>query len=308
MPRNVAPDISGPFTLGTVQLGTVYGLGAVQPSTIEGGVQAILDAAAKAGIEWLDTARAYGRSEMQIGRWLGEHRPAFRLVTKIRSLSTVAETEVAEATQLSLAESLSCLGLRSVDICLTHRPDDLMRPSVAQVLRQAVSTGAIKYFGGSAYSVEEARALLQVEGIGALQVPMSVANASFRDSGLLMQARDRGVAIFVRSAFLQGALLMEQAQLPVHLAALRPVVARLRTLAEEAKVTLAALLMGAVGGVPGVSSLVLGVDTVEQLHGLLEAAKAPPLARPVIEAAFEAGRGLPEAITDPRHWPPRRER
>ncbi len=302
MSLNAPLPIAGPFTLGTVQLGTVYGLGAVQPSTVDGGAQAILDAASDAGIVWLDTARAYGKSEKQIGHWLGGHKPVFHIVTKIRSLAAVDDADAAAATKTSLAESFKSLGISSVDICLTHRPDDLLRMPVAQALRQAKASGSISQFGGSAYTREEAAALLQVEGIGALQIPMSVVNPEFRDGEFLAQARDRGVTVFVRSVFLQGALLMEHAQLPPHLEPLRPTITKLRAVADEAKVTLLTLLMGAVRGVTGVSSLVLGVDSVEHLRDLVSAAGTPALDQSFVDAAFKAGRGLPDAVTDPRLW------
>jgi aryl-alcohol dehydrogenase-like predicted oxidoreductase len=299
------PYIAGPFTLGTAQLGTIYGLSAVQPSTIGGAAHSILNAAAKGGIVWLDTARAYGQSELQIGRWLGKHEHGFRIVTKIPSLAAVADAEAGAATSASIMESLRSLGVSSIDICLTHRSQDLLRPPVARALTEAQSSGLISLFGASAYSCEEVDALLSIHGIGALQIPMNVANARFRDSGLLARASQRGTAVFVRSVFLQGALLMGNGQLPAHLSALQSVVARLRSLADESNVTLTTLLMEAVRSVPGVSSLVLGVDSVQQLNELLAAAAAPPLDRDLIDAAFEAARGLPESVIDPRRWPRR---
>ena len=302
MSLNAPLPIAGPFTLGTVQLGTVYGLGAVQPSTVDGGAQAN----SRRRIGRRDRLARHGAGLWRIRK---ANRPlawwaqaVFHIVTKIRSLAAVDDADAAAATKTSLAESFKSLGISSVDICLTHRPDDLLRMPVAQALRQAKASGSISQFGGSAYTREEAAALLQVEGIGALQIPMSVVNPEFRDGEFLAQARDRGVTVFVRSVFLQGALLMEHAQLPPHLEPLRPTITKLRVVADEAKVTLLTLLMGAVRGVTGVSSLVFGVDLVEHLRDFVSAAGTPALDQSFVDAAFKAGRGLPDAVTDPRLW------
>lgn len=297
-----ARSIEGPFTLGTVQLGTPYGLGQSQPSQIDGAADAILSAAAEAGIVWLDTARAYGHSEASIGRWLANHPGKFRIVTKIASLADVSERDAGDATHRSLDTSLQTLGVSSVDTCLVHRPADFCRPPVAEALRQAKASGKIRLLGGSAYSTSEVAALLDFGGVDAIQIPLSVVSQDFRRSAVLLRAANEGVAVFVRSVFLQGALLMSPEQLPLHLRAVGPVAEELSRLAGRHAISLSALLMGAVRSVPGVSSLVLGVDSVSQLSELAEAAQVE-LRPEVVDEAFRVGARLPQDIVDPRKWP-----
>jgi aryl-alcohol dehydrogenase-like predicted oxidoreductase len=297
-----APSIEGPFTLGTVQLGLPYGLGESQPSQIEGAADAVLSAAAEAGIVWLDTARAYGDSEASTGRWLASHPGKFRIVTKIASLAEVSEGDAEDATHCSLDTSLRTLGVSSVDICLVHRPADFCRPPVAKALRQAKTGGKTRLLGGSAYSTAEVAALLDFGGVDAIQIPLSVVSQDFRCSSVLMRAADEGVVVFVRSVFLQGALLMSPEQLPPHLRAVGPIAKELSRLAGRHAISLASLLMGAARSVPGVSSLVLGVDSVSQLSELAEAARVelPP---GIVDEAFRIGGRLPPGLADPRTWP-----
>jgi aryl-alcohol dehydrogenase-like predicted oxidoreductase len=119
---------------------------------------------------------------------------------------------------------------------------------------------------------------------------------------VLLRAANEGVAVFVRSVFLQGALLMSPEQLPLHLRAVGPVAEELSRLADRHAISLSALLMGAVRSVPGVSSLVLGVDSVAQLSELAEAAQVE-LRPEVVDEAFRVGARLPQDIVDPRKWP-----
>ena len=293
---------AGPFTLGSVQFGQSYGLGAARSGLSEDAVAAILGAAAAVGVVWIDTARAYGDAEPRIGRWMAANGgAAFRIVSKVPPLT--ADADVAVAVTRSIDESLTHLGRGTLDICLTHRAVDLLNPAAAEALRRAQSAGRIGRFGASAYTAKDAAAALAVPGIGALQVPLSVVSAALRDAGTIERAARQGVYVFVRSVFLQGALLLPPENLPGHLRALEPTVKRLRSLAHEARVSLLGLLLGAVKSVEGVFSPVLGVDNVEQLQELASAGTNADLEPHLIAAAFQAGHRLPPELTDPRFWP-----
>ena len=64
------------FTLGTVQLGMDYGLGADRAKPSEEKAFAILDRAMENGVCSLDTANNYGDSDKIIGRWMKARREA----------------------------------------------------------------------------------------------------------------------------------------------------------------------------------------------------------------------------------------
>ena len=75
------------FSLGTVQLGMTYGLGADREKPVEETAFSILDTAMEQGIDNLDTANNYGDSEAVIGHWLNKRREEKKtlpwVVTKI---------------------------------------------------------------------------------------------------------------------------------------------------------------------------------------------------------------------------------
>ncbi len=294
-------DCSGPFTLGTVQIGQKYGLAQAQPDHEE--TMTLLDRAARSGIVWIDTARAYGAAEDRIGDWLAAGGKSFRIVTKIRPLAGGSDRVCADDAKASLEESLQKLRVSSVDICLVHRAADLRRPGVADVLRAARSDARIGAFGASVYTTEELEQVLAVDGVGAVQLPLSVVSGTVSDRAMISDLVARGITVFVRSVFLQGALLMPPDRLPPHLIRLAPVISELRALADTAKVSLPALLIAAVKSVKGVKSLVLGVESILQLDELVAASSVGHIPSGLMEAAFDAGRNLPREVTDPRLWP-----
>ena len=75
------------FTLGTVQLGIDYGMVGSTKKPTQDAAFAVLDAAAKLGVNTWDTANNYGDSETVIGNWIGANRgPRPNIITKIGPL------------------------------------------------------------------------------------------------------------------------------------------------------------------------------------------------------------------------------
>ena len=295
--------LQGPFTLGTVQLGLPYGLGAARPLIDADEASAVLDTASAAGIRWLDTAAAYGHSESRIGAWHSRASESFRLVSKLALAANSTDGECVKVVASLIDQSLSHLGCKRIDIYLAHRATDLLRPPVAAAFRYAKDSGKIGRFGVSVYSTDDARLALQVPGIGAMQIPVSAVAQDFIHSGIIEQAAERDVAVFARSVFLQGALLLDPDRLPAHLAQLAPVNLRLRAIARETGLSLPGLLVGAVNSIPAIYSPVLGVDDALQLSELLKATRHAPLEPELVTTVFTAGRGLPSKVVDPRRWP-----
>lgn len=293
----------GPFTLGTVQLGQPYGLGAARSLLDAGAASAVLDTAAAAGIRWLDTAAAYGQSESRIGEWHSRTQRRFRIVSKLPSLANISDEDCAAEVARSIEGSMSRLRCGRIDIYLAHRGADLLRPPIVAALRRAQDEEKIGRFGGSVYTTDDALSVLQVAGVGAMQIPLSAVAQDPVRAGILDRVAARDVALFARSVFLQGALLLDPERLPPHLAQLAAVNTRMRQIASEAEISLPGLLVAAVKSFSGVYSPVLGVDDARQLSDLVQTARERSLDRELVEQILAAGRGLPAALVDPRQWP-----
>ena len=291
-----------PITLGTAQLGIPYGLGAAAAGMDAADAEALLQAAWDCGIRCLDTAPGYGSAERRIGCWMRATMARPTLVTKLPALGSVVADDLLDVMQRSVDASCEALGCDVLDGLLLHKSADLVNPGVGAALLSLCDHGSISAFGASVYTVEDARTALALPGLRLLQIPGSLLNPSLFDAGIADDAAAAGVTLFVRSAFVQGLLLQSPARLPRHLQAASGVLAQLRQLAAEAGVGMAQLALSAVAGRPGVSSLVLGFDTPDQLRESVAMLQRPSLDAELVEAAFRIGRTAPPQIADPRFW------
>jgi aryl-alcohol dehydrogenase-like predicted oxidoreductase len=291
-----------PLTLGTVQLGLPYGIANASGLPDMQEAAAILDTAWSLGISTFDTARAYGQSEERIGRWRAARpRADMTIVTKFSSIPE--DAPAGPSIKRSVETSRKALGSLAPDLLLAHRADDLFRPGAIEALAQLVSGGSIGAFGASAYSPATAARLLHESPISALQVPLSIVDRRFVDAGVLEAAREKGVLVFARSAFLQGALLMDVNHLPAHLSALGSVILQLREIAEGQNLSLAELALLAVRDTPGVSSIVVGAERPEQLGVHARAMGRKKLTSSEVSDVQRIVSDLPEHILDPSQWP-----
>lgn len=283
---------------GTVQIGQAYGLANPARMLDDQDARAMLDAAWAGGVRRFDTARAYGEAEARLGAWRAENGTQPALFTKFPPLDgRAALARLAD----SLAASLQALGVARVDGLLAHRAADLRLPGVAAWLRDRVAAGAIGAFGASAYDPSDIEACAGIEGLGLIQAPFSLADR--RVAPLLPALASAGIRLHARSAFLQGALLMDEAALPDHLTALHGPIGRLRRLGQGSGISPLALALGFVLGEPGVDSIVFGAYTLGQLAECLAAARAGPLDPALRAAAAALFDGLPDEAIDPSRWP-----
>ena len=257
------------LALGTVQFGIDYGTFNPAGRLSEADVARCLDLAASAGIDTLDTARAYGSSEAVLGR-LGAAR-RFRIVTKVARLGDAGPDAVLRSVEASLA----ALGTDRVHALLMHDAADLAGPGgdrVWEVLDRLRAEGAIGKAGVSVYAPEDALALAARYPIGIVQAPCSVFDQRMRTSGAFAALKQRDVEIHVRSIFLQGFALAEPDSLPPALAPWRGLLERFREGAAEAGIRPLEFALAAVLAEPAIDRLVVGVDGSAQLEEILAAA------------------------------------
>jgi aryl-alcohol dehydrogenase-like predicted oxidoreductase len=121
-------------------------------------------------------------------------------------------------------------------------------------------------------------------------------------SGIYQRAAERGVAIFVRSVFLQGLLLLPDENIPPGLRDVIPVRRQLAELAQASGMTLQELALRYMLSVSEATCLVVGVETVEQVCDNLRLFDRGPLPSDVYAAATALVPELPETLITPRLW------
>ena len=291
--------------LGTVQFGMPYGVGnqTGQPSYRE--VLEILSAALAGGVNCFDTAAAYGTSEEVLGRALTElQAPADTIVvTKVRILNAeeLADAQLAaKAIEASVAESRRHLQIDCLPVVLFHREADALFLSELEVLKQR---GWIKHYGVSCDNRPgPAAEFVATSNCEAVQIPGNMLDPRHARSGIFQSAEAAGVAVFLRSVYLQGLLAMPAEKIPAALQAVLPARRAFTQLATDAGMQLHELALRYMLSQPGITSILTGVETVEQIRenvALFERGALPDDLLAKIEAIIP---DLPEEIITPSKW------
>ena len=285
--------------LGTVQFGLDYGVTNARGQPAADEVKRIVDLALSHGISTFDTAPAY-RSESVLGNALADRAGGVRLVTKTaptpgRTIDVGAVETVVAAFEGSLAD----LGVPAVAGLLVHHGRELTRPGgrrLADAIRDLRRRELVERIGFSVYDPEELEAAVAVLQPEIVQLPLNLVDQRFLDSGAIGRLAQGGVEVHVRSAFLQGILLERGPDLPVGLAGLMPIVDELERIAAEAGVSRLVAPLRFCLTTPGVSTVLVGVNSTRELEGVLDAATRGIHIDPSEFACDDS------ALIDPRRW------
>ena len=257
------------LSLGTVQLGMDYGIhNANGKPSLETSFR-ILDAAMAVGINTLDTAAGYGNSEEVIGAWLktvpAENRPF--IVTKAAKLDHSSLDALRADLKERVKTSRERLGLSQLPLLMLHNCEDYLcdKENVKLVFEELKASGDILYSGISAYSNHD-YGELAASGFDAVQIPVNIFDWGQIENGGLQKLKDSGMMIFVRSVYLQGLVFQDPETLPAHMAFCKETLVKFRTLCDKYQLSPAVLALSYALTLPGVTSLVLGSETVEQVQ------------------------------------------
>jgi aryl-alcohol dehydrogenase-like predicted oxidoreductase len=303
------------LALGTVELGLAYGIapasandpaaGELPPTPAE--AIRLIQQALDAGLNFIDTARAYGSSETVIGQALPGRRDQVYLATKVGC--TAAEQALtgpalARCIRDSLTTSLAELRTDWVDLLLLHSaPVPVLESGEAMATLQALQAeGLARYIGASTYGLAAARLALEQGQAEVLQVAFNVFDQRLADP-IFALAQQQEVGLVIRSVYLKGALTGRAEDLP---ARLEPLKARSRAFRHfVSRLTppltpVAAALRFALSQAE-VASVLVGVRSEAELAQALQAAAAGRL-DPAVLAELERHRWDDPAWVDPSQW------
>lgn len=258
------------MSLGTVQLGMDYGIANKNGKPQEKSCFDMLSTALANGITSIDTARAYGTSEEVLGRFFKQYKGEMPFITtKIIGIEGLPAEEI-EAKTFSLAEtSLEKLGVKKVNCIMLHRGSNLFENGdiVAKAMENLIKKGYTDTVGVSVYGSEELEKMFEYDVYTATQIPMSIFDQRLIASGMTDKLYERRITTFVRSVFLQGLFFLEPDTItdPILLEHAVPKIKLLRECAERENMSVAQLAIAYMRDIKGVTSLVLGADTAEQV-------------------------------------------
>jgi aryl-alcohol dehydrogenase-like predicted oxidoreductase len=290
--------------LGTVQFGLPYGIAnrSGQPSPAE--VKRIIAAAVEGGVNALDTAAVYGTSEQVLGTAIAELglREALFVTTKVVQMADegVTARQADAIVEESVTRSLRDLKLDVLPLCLFHLEGNWLQ--YADALHHVKEKGLVKHVGSSVTFPGPARQIIDGGKAEAVQMPTSILDHRFLRQGITGLASARGTALFARSIYLQGLLLMPEKDVMAEHAGVIPVRRALQALAGEAGMGMAELAVRSMLSLAGITCLVVGVDTEAQMRENTALFSKGPLPPDLCERIEHAVPDLPEAILHPGNW------
>ena len=291
--------------LGTVQFGMKYGINNTIGQPSEKDIFTMLDTAIENGIRIVDTARAYGTAEISLGRYFEERKntDSLRVISKLRpNVIENNETNIGGVVRRELEETLQRLHISHLDGYLLHTPEYIYRSEIVQALRSIKKEGLVDHIGVSIYELEEGYAAIKSEEIDYIQLPYSILDQRGMREGFIREAKQAGVTIFTRSAFLQGLFMMEYTRIPQYLKNVIPYLEKFERLLQEYKVEKVDALIQFVLQEKGVDYLVFGVDTKEQLLQDIDVAKRVSVPAEFIEKLKETFVEIEKSIIFPSLW------
>ena len=198
--------------LGTVQFGLPYGITNNRGQVPADVVTRILQTASSSGVKYLDTAQAYGISEQILGDCWPVGAPRC-LISKLPAGIPKHRWEE------SLITSLRHLQATQLDGYLLHRASDLLSDDGDDLLLWLESLrdrNLVKRIGVSIYDASELENL-PLDRLQLVQLPLSIYDQRLKIDGTISELHGRGIAVHVRSVFLQGLILQSSQYWPSHL-------------------------------------------------------------------------------------------
>lgn len=195
-----------------------YGAMEVRGSRIWGGrpvtadqARIILNAVVDAGINFIDTANDYGRSEEFIGKYLAHRRSQYYLATKCGCQVVRRDAHTDDTPHLwtkenlfrGLHESLQRMKTDYVDVMQLHNPTVLQSEEhrVVQTLQEMRAQGKVRWLGIST-SLPHLPTYLQWGVFDVYQIPYSALERAHED--WITKAAEAAVGIVIRGGVARG--------------------------------------------------------------------------------------------------------
>lgn len=248
------------IVLGTVQLGLSYGINNSSGKPDKTESTKILDLAFAKGIRLLDTAEAYGDSQEIIGGYHKGSENKFDVITKLSSKRTF------ENLTSRVISDLDVLNSASLYCYMFHSYGDfkLYYSGYKNEIRSLKDSGIIKKSGVSIYTNEEMNDSLNYD-IDLIQLPFNLLDNFNQRGDLIKKAKDKGIEIHTRSAFLQGLFFKETDHLPNSLIELAAPLNSLKDIAKRYSISMTDLALSYVMQQKEIDKILIGVESVEQL-------------------------------------------
>jgi aryl-alcohol dehydrogenase-like predicted oxidoreductase len=282
------------LALGTVQFGMPYGVSNRSGQVSEERVEAILRAAAAAGIDMLDTAAAYGNAEAVIARAAAGLGRPFLVVSKTPPGAGI------DAVIAAVRRSAELAGDRRFDAILVHHPADLAGHAgdrLWRALQDLADQGTVRRIGLSASFDDGPLGLAARFSPAVMQVPVSLFDQRLVRDGTLAELAARGIEVHARSIFLQGLLFAAEDQLAPAIRHIAAALEARRNILHARGATRVEAAIGYVLAQSEIRRVVVGLTEARELDEILSAAGVSLPEIPWSEIAIDDA-----TVLNPARW------
>lgn len=294
------------ITLGTAQLASRYGIAnTLADCSTPSSPRKLLHTALDAGFNSIDTAPSYGDSEIAIGRFITECRARDVMIcTKLPSASRqgVLSNEIEAFVDENVRRSVERLG-GEIDFYLLHDCNDLVKygDKLVRALKKHQERGMIKAPGISIYDVDELSLFERYDVFSAVQFPANIFDHRFLSASIQGFILERGIFAFARSIYLQGLFFVSPETAHPQVALARDELSRLRVFSKSRNWDMGALAFAFINSFSHIASLVIGMESPEQIHRNADNLKRR-LPTEIIDELLVKFSGIADTVYDPRKW------
>lgn len=291
--------------LGTVQLGLDYGINNKLGKPSSQNSFKILDYAYNHGISLLDTASAYGDSELVIGNYISDTGNEFQIATKLSSLDD--SINIFDFINSQLTSSLSILSKDYIDYYLIHNFNDLIEnKELLNILKDFKNSKRICNIGVSLYDPEELEYLLlnHSKDIDFVQIPFNILDSRWVKNDLFVKTKNLNIKIFVRSVFLQGLIFLENRDEMEDIdSSLIYYIEYINDLADKKGISISRLAIDYIKSFNEIDGVLVGCETVDQLKdNIIQFNIKSSISEIDKQNIIKFTDNIPEKIIDPRKW------
>ncbi len=290
------------LAFGCVSLGLPYGIGVHGESDMPTERQSVslLRTAVEKGINFFDTARAYGTSEHLLGEAFKGIRDKVVICTKAGHFKSTDENGICDELNTSLNASLGELQTDYVDVFMSHNGtvELLNNEKIVDAYLAIKKSGIAKAIGVSVYTVEESLAAINSGVWDVIQLPFNLMDQSH--GAAFEAAQKKGVGIVVRSVLFKGILTDKGNNLHPELKAVERHRELYNQLLSDKAPTLSKLATKFVLSQKGVTSVLVGIDKMEYLENALDVVDGEYLDEATLSKAKELAYPEPDFLNLPK--------
>jgi aryl-alcohol dehydrogenase-like predicted oxidoreductase len=236
-------------------------------------VRDMLIATARAGLGFLDAGQSSPFAEQMLGAQLPRPTP-FNLL--IRSIRGDRGPDAAEA---EVRGTLARLRVTKARAVVVQSASDLFAPSgpaLWQRLKELRDEGLFDQVGVSAYASDDPVGVARRFKPDLIQAPASLLDQRLLVDGSLMQVREMGVEVHLRSIFLNGLLFLPPDRVPAQLKGAAGRLSRARRMIAEGRSDPLQAALGFALSRPEADAVIVGASSAAELAAVIAAASSPP--------------------------------